>query len=100
VAEPASDHPQPAPLGVAAKQDLGDGEGNQLGVGQLGLAAGSPAGAEQVVDADVQCGDEGVEIGVHEASQQVDVGFATPILGTLASVVTPRHPTTHSEAII
>jgi hypothetical protein len=56
--------------------------------------------AEQVVDGDVQCRDEGVEIGVHEASQEVDVAFATPTLGALLSVVTPQHPQADSEAII
>jgi hypothetical protein len=48
----------------------------------------------------VECNDEGVEIGVHEASQEVDVASATPILGALVSVVTARHPQADSEAII
>jgi hypothetical protein len=37
---------------------------------------------------------------VHGASREVDVAFATPTLGTLASIVTARHPQPHSEAII
>jgi len=56
--------------------------------------------AEQLVDGDVQCHDQGVEIGVHEASLEVDVAFATPTLGALVSVVTPRQPRPSSEAII
>jgi hypothetical protein len=56
--------------------------------------------AEQVVDHDVQCDTEGVEIGVHEASQEVDVASATPTLGALALVVTPADPPLDSEAII
>jgi hypothetical protein len=58
------------------------------------------AGAEQVVDHDVECGDEGVEIGVHEASLEVDVATATPTLGALALVVTPGDSLLESEAII
>jgi hypothetical protein len=88
------------PLGPAAEQHLGNGQTDQLGVAQLGLAAGAGPGAEQVVDGDVQCDDEGVEIGVHEASQEVDVAFATPTLGALAPLVTARQPHPHSEAII
>jgi len=43
---------------------------------------------QQVVDGDVQCGGEGVQVGAHRASR-LDVGFATPIMGTLASSHTP-----------
>jgi hypothetical protein len=37
---------------------------------------------------------------VHGASQEVDVAFATPTLGALVSLVTPRRPQADSEAII
>ena len=43
---------------------------------------------------------EGAKVGVHEASLEVDVAFATPTLGALDSPVTPRHPQPDSEAII
>ena len=43
---------------------------------------------QQVVDGDVQCGGEGVQVGVHRASR-LDVGLATPIMGTLYA---PPHP--------
>jgi hypothetical protein len=69
---------------------LGDGQTDQLGIAELGLATGPVSGAEQVVDGDVQCRDEGVEVGVHEASQEVDVAFATPTLGALVSLVTAQ----------
>ena len=36
--------------------------------GQLGCSL------QQLVDLDVQCGREGVQVGVHEASHEVDVG--------------------------
>jgi hypothetical protein len=53
--------------------------------------ARAPAGFQPLVDGDVQCDDEVVETGVHEASLEVDVAKATPTLGGLVSLVTPRH---------
>ena len=100
VAQPLAGEPQPAPFGVEPEQHLGDGQTHQLGVTELGLATGAMPGAEQVVDGDVQCRDEGVEVGVHGASQEVDVAFATPTLGALVSLVTARHPQADSEAIV
>jgi hypothetical protein len=90
-------------LAGAAQQDLGDGQADQLGVGQPRLAARvvtAGVGAQQVVDGDVQCDDEVVETGVHEASLEVDVAKATPTLGGLVSVVTTRRPHSDSESII
>jgi hypothetical protein len=100
VPESAAGEPQPAPFAVAAQQHLSDGQTDQLGVAQFGFATGTASGADQVVDGDVQCRDEGVEIGVHEASQEVDVATATPTLGALASPVTARLPQADSEPII
>jgi hypothetical protein len=100
VPEPLADQPQPAPLGAAAQQDLGNGQTDQLGVAELGSAARPPPRPEQLIDHDIECNDEGVEVGVHEASQEVDVAFATPTLGALALLVTTRHPRPDSEAII
>jgi hypothetical protein len=82
------------------QQYLSHGQADQFGVGQLGWPAWPVAGPDQLVDGDVQCDDEGVEVGVHGASQEVDVAFATPTLGALVSRVTPRHPRPDSEAII
>ena len=100
MAQPLAGEPQPAAFGVEPEQHLGDGQTDQLGIAELGLATRAMPGAEQVVDADVQCRDEGVEVGVHEASLEVDVAFATPTLGALVSVVTARRPQADSEAII
>jgi hypothetical protein len=100
VPQPAAGKAQPAPLGAEPEQDLGDGQADQFGVTELGWPAWPGAGAEQLVDGDVQCDDEGVEVGVHEASLEVDVAFATPTPGALVSVVSPRHPHPNSEAII
>jgi hypothetical protein len=98
--QPLAGEAQPAPLGAEPQQDLGDGQADQLGIGELGRAAWPAAGAQQLVDSDIQCDDEGVEVGAHEASQEVDEAVATSTLGTLASVVTAQHPQADSEAII
>jgi hypothetical protein len=45
----------------------------------------------------VQCDDEVVEDGAHEASLEVSVVVATPILGDLASCVTGSH--SHPDAV-
>jgi hypothetical protein len=100
VPKPLAGEPQPAPLGTEPQQDLGDGQADQLGIGELGSPAWPAAGAQQLVDRDVRCDDEGVEVGAHEASQEVDEAVATSTLGTLASVVTTQHPRADSEAII
>jgi hypothetical protein len=100
VAKAAVGEPQPAPLAVTAEQDLGHGQADQFGVAELGAAPWSHPRAEQLIDHDIECDDEGVEVGGHEASQEVDVAFATPTLGALASVVTTPQPQPNSEAII
>jgi len=87
---------------VVAEQDLGHCQAQQFAVGQAGAAAGAKAwvGADEVVDEDVQCGDEVVETGVHGASLEVDVAGATPTLGGLVLLVMARHPRVNSESII
>jgi hypothetical protein len=93
VTQPASREPQPAPLGVEAGQHLGHGQADQLGVGEArgsAEALANPEQAEEVVDCDVECGDEGVEFWWH-----------TPYLGALALLVTACPPSVaHLEAII
>jgi hypothetical protein len=100
VPESAIDGPQPAPLGVIAQQDLGDRQADQLSVRQPRPPTRPAAGFQQLVDGDVQCDDEVVETGVHEASLEVDVAKATPTLGGLVSVVTPRHPRPNTTSVI
>jgi hypothetical protein len=73
---------------VVAEQGLRDRQAEQLGVRQLGRVAWSSAGFQQLVDGDVQCDDEVVEVGAHTASTEVDVAVATPTLGDLAFLVT------------
>jgi hypothetical protein len=87
-------------FGGAAEQDLGNGEGDQLGVAEPGWPPRAGALGQQVVDGDVQCGDEVVETGVHGASLEVDVASATLTLGGLVLLVTPGHAPKHSESFI
>jgi hypothetical protein len=80
VAEPAAREPQPAVLGVAAEQDLSDGQADQLGVREAGRSPRTLPAAqldEEVVDLDVEFHDEGVELRCH-----------TSLFGTLAFSVT------------
>ena len=68
MAEPAADRAQPAAFGAIAQQDLGHGQTQQLGVAEFRPPAGPAAGFQQLVDGDIECDDEVVETGVHEAS--------------------------------
>jgi len=80
VAEPTAREAQPAALGVAAEQDLGDGQADQLGVREAGRSARTLTAAkldEEVVNLDVEFHDEGVELWCH-----------TSLFGTLAFLVT------------
>jgi hypothetical protein len=57
----AVDMPDPAAFAVIAQQRLGHGQGDQLAVGQQGLASPSSARRDHViVDHHVECGQEGV----------------------------------------
>lgn len=58
-----------------------------LSVGDEGRTSASAPAGQEIVDAYVKCDDEGVEVGVHEASM-VDVALATPPFGALA--LSPR----------
>jgi hypothetical protein len=101
VPQPLGHGPQPAAFGVIAEQDLGHGQTDQLGVRQPGAAARSVAGLHQLIDGDIQCDDEVVEDGAHEAfSLEVDVVGATPILGGLVTAVTSRQPPSQPTSVI
>jgi hypothetical protein len=100
VAESGVDRAQPVAFGVVAEQDLGDRQAEEFGVAEFGWPAWSAPGFQQLVDGDIQCDDEVVETGVHEASQEVDVAFATPTLGGLVSRVTSRHPRPNTASVI
>ena len=100
VPQPVGRESQPVAFGAGAQQDLGDRQADQFSVRQLGRSSWPQPWSEQVVDGDVQCDDEVVETGVHEASLEVDVARATPTLGGLVSVVTTRRSHSDSESTI
>jgi hypothetical protein len=100
VTQAVTDEPQPAALAVAAQQDLGNGQADQLSVRQPGRPARPRPLAQQLIDGDVQCDHEVVEDGAHEASLEVGVVVATPILGGLVTTVTARPSHPHSASFI
>jgi hypothetical protein len=65
-----------------AQEDLGDRQGDQLGVGDPGWPARAGSLGEEVVQQDVNCRQKGVEVGAHGASL-VNVAVATPDFGAL-----------------
>jgi hypothetical protein len=85
---------------VIPQQRPGDRQAEEFGVAELGSAARSLPRAEQVIDHDIECGDEVVETGVHVASQGVDVVQATPNLGGLVCAVTPGQPRPNTASVI
>ena len=76
------------------QEHLRDRQADELAVGDLRRAARPSARRQreqEVIDAHVKSDDEGVEVGVHVASE-VDVAIATPTFGAL--VMTPRSEST------
>src|SRR5258708_1834519 len=81
VPESALDEPEPAPLGVEAKHDLSHRQAGQFGVREPRWSSGGrtwPQEDEEVVDGDVHCAEEDVELGMHNS-----------LFGVLAFPVTP-----------
>jgi hypothetical protein len=69
VAQSAVGEPYPAVLAVYAEQDLGHGQGQQLGVAESGTTSPTPACRNHmIVDLHIQCGQEGVEVVRHSRS--------------------------------
>ena len=73
---------QPAGLRAEAEQGLQHRQGDQLGIAQLGRdpdrwPPGSQlrGGLQQIVGGDLQCGGEGVQVGVHRASTGSTLGL-------------------------
>jgi hypothetical protein len=93
VTQPVPRQVQPVGLRVEPEQDLGHGQADQLGIGEARRLAGTAASFEadeEVIDGDVPCCDEGVELGLH-----------LPLLGALALLVTACFPSiANSESLI
>ncbi|GAA1580495.1 hypothetical protein GCM10009678_73960 [Actinomadura kijaniata] len=74
--DPGRGQAQPAALGIAAQQHLGDRDTDQLGISQHRRPAPPgqwlPQGQDVVVQVDVECGHKGVQVCFH-----------TPTMGAL-----------------
>src|SRR3954447_20269615 len=79
------------------QEDLRDGQGDELGVGDPRRTAGPTAPGQEIVHAHVKCREQSVEVGEHETTSVVDVAIATPTFGALVKSprATPR-PNTES----
>ena len=98
MAEPPTGEGQEAPVVWTVEEHLGDGKRDELGVAELRRGTRAAALWQEIVQPDVKCGDEGVEVGAHEASL-VDVAVATSGFGALTNL--PRSaPPRNSESTI
>ena len=80
-------------------EHLRDRQRDELRVGDPGRTARPHPLGQEIVHAHVKCRDEGVEVGVHEASL-VDVASATPPFGVLVMSPSTELPTRNSESTI
>jgi hypothetical protein len=81
------------------QEHLRDRQGDELGVADPGRMARTAALGQEIVHPHVKCGDESVEVGVHEASV-VDVAIGNASFGAL--VMSPRasSPRPNTESTI
>jgi hypothetical protein len=63
---------------VALQEDLRDRKRDELGIADLWAPACTCAGGQEIVHQHVECREQAVEVGVHEATSVVDVARATP----------------------
>jgi hypothetical protein len=81
---------QPVPLGRVAQQELHHGQTEQFGVAEQRAAATAARPIDEVIDRHLQCGGEGVQIGVHKGSSSSTSGEQRPILDPLATATRQR----------
>ena len=80
--------------GAIHQEHLRDGQRDELGIGDLWRTARPPPPGQEIVNTHIKCRDEGVEVGVHEASK-VDVAISNATFGAL--LMSPCGHTTRSN---
>jgi hypothetical protein len=81
------------------QEHLSDGQRDQLSVGDPGRMPRPPALGQEIVNPHVKCGDESVEVGVHEASL-VDVAISNASFGALVMSPRANSPRPNTESTI
>jgi hypothetical protein len=90
---PPGEREELAVIGDGQKH-LRDSQRDELGISDLWRMPGPPPRRQEIVNTHVKCDDEGVEVGVHEASK-VDVAISNASFGAL--VMPPCAQTTRSN---
>lgn len=98
MAQPPTRERQELAVVRTVEEHLGDGERDELSVGELRRCPRPASLWQEIVQPDIKCRDEGVEVGAHEASK-VDIAVATSDFGALTNP--PRRATpNNSESTI
>jgi len=80
-------------------EHLRDGQRDEFGIGDLLRTARSLPCRQEIVNTHVKCDDEGVEVGVHEASL-VDVAIRNASFGALVMSPCARTARSNTESTI
>ena len=97
--EPTVREAQEPPLLRAVQQHLRDRQADELSLTDPGPSPGTAAFGQEIVSENVKSDEQGVEVGVHEASR-VDVALATPNFDTLVMSPWIANTPSDSESII